>query len=63
MPNRLAVTNPTFVPDGEQGDFVVEVYEAFDNDLACTGSAAGLGILPGSLNIIFTAYGALTFAG
>ncbi len=35
------------VTDGEHGDLVVEIDEAFDDDLALAGAATFLGVLPG----------------
>src|SRR5690606_3059923 len=48
---------------GQQGDFVIEIDEAFDNHLALAGAAAALGVVPGGINIGVGFYRALALAG
>ena len=49
--------------DGEEGDFVVEVYESFNNNATALDTPAGLGVIPGCGNIIVIADNGLAFAG
>ena len=47
---------------GQQSDFIIKVYKAFYNDTTLARTAAGLGIVPGFLDIAFAFDGALAFA-
>ena len=51
VPDRRAERRAVTVAHREQGDLVVEVDEAFDNDLAGAGAAASLRIFPGLADV------------
>jgi len=49
--------------DGEHGDFVIKINEAFDNDFSSSGAAAFLRVLPGFFDVGGGFDYALTVAG
>ena len=59
----LAVVNAVHRADGQQGDFVVEIHKALDDDPATAGAAALLGVAPGRFQISLAAQQALALAG
>ena len=52
VPDRLTKAGAVAVTDGEQGDLVIEVDEALDNDLAAARAPALLRVLPGGINLV-----------
>src|SRR5678816_2709969 len=62
MTDRLAVSRAAAVTHGEQGDLVVELDEAFDDDPALAGTAALLRIVPSVLDVRLGTHHALSLA-
>ena len=62
MTDRRTESCATYVAHGEQGDFVIEVDEAFDDDPAFARTTAFLRVVPSLLHIVSAAQQALAFA-
>ena len=62
MPDRLAEGSPACVADRQQGNLVVEINEALNDNAPFPRATAGLGILPGLEKIVFTAQNGLPLA-
>src|SRR5690554_89415 len=63
MANGLTEAGAVPMPHCQLGNLVIEVYETFHNNLAGTGAATLLGIVPGGLDVGFCFHSALPFAG
>src|SRR5690606_26816150 len=61
--DRVAEAGAAGVAHGEQGDLVVEVHEALDDHPPGAGAAAGLGVVPRRLQVVFAPDDALAVAG
>ncbi|MNG39696.1 hypothetical protein D3C84_1279120 [compost metagenome] len=50
------------MPNGQQGNFIIKIDEAFDDNSTFTGTPAFLGVVPGFLHIVGALEQALAFA-
>ncbi len=63
MTNRIAEMDAICGADGQEGDFEIKLYDAFDNHAAGTGAATLLGVVPGVVQRAAVADKALSFPG
>lgn len=68
MANRLAEMRMHFTIDTDrayrqQGNFIIEIDEAFDDDTSCIDATTGGGAIPCSFHIVNAVEFGLTFAG